>query len=256
MSVLDKFLLAYFSTNIKDNIIRDMYIQYPGSINFYGYVKYCILLAFLVLFLICFIYNTNVRYKRETAFVMSILSSMLIWAAVRLLIGHVEIGFFYYPAIFSIAWLYGNGGSFKRWATIGVVILLILNPIYHILIYNSNLSNKDIDKFDYLNMPLSWCKDKTNGAQMRSDELTKNFYLLESWTYDFQTFDENDVAFLLDRREHNPNDLFVINRDLNILNIGSWVQIKPWRVSDGLLNGNKKIDKVLNTDKILIYMQN
>ena len=91
---------------------------------------------------------------------------------------------------------------------------------------------------------------------MRSDELTKNFYLLESWTYDFQTFDENDVAFLLDRREHNPNDLFVINRDLNILNIGSWVQIKPWRVSDGLLNGNKKIDKVLNTDKILVYMQN
>ncbi|HPY91966.1 hypothetical protein, partial [Methanothrix soehngenii] len=120
MSVLDKFLLAYFSTNIKDNIIRDMYIQYPGSINFYGYIKYFILLAFLVLFLISFIYNTNVRYKRETAFVISILSSMLIWAAIRLLIGHVEIGFFYYPAIFSIAWLYRNGGSFKRWATIGV----------------------------------------------------------------------------------------------------------------------------------------
>lgn len=93
MSVLDKFLLAYFSTNIKDNIIRDMYIQYPGSINFYGYIKYFILLAFLVLFLISFIYNTNVRYKRETAFVISILSSMLIWAAIRLLIGHVEIGF-------------------------------------------------------------------------------------------------------------------------------------------------------------------
>jgi hypothetical protein len=255
MSVLDKFLLAYFSTNIKDNIIRDMYIQYPGSINFYGYIKYFILLAFLVLFLISFIYNTNVRYKRETAFVISILSSMLIWAAIRLLIGHVEIGFFYYPAIFSIAWLYRNGGSFKRWATIGVVILLILNPIYHTLIYNSNLSNKDIDKFDYINMPLSWCKEETNGAQTKSDELTKNFYLLEYRSNNFQTFDENDVAFLLNRREHSPNDLFVINRDLNILNIGNWIQIKPWRISDDILNGNKKINKVLSTDKIFIYMK-
>ena len=255
MSVLDKFLLAYFSTNIKDNIIRDMYIQYPGSINFYGYIKYFILLAFLVLFFISFIYNTNVRYKRETAFVISILSSMLIWAAIRLLIGHVEIGFFYYPAIFSIAWLYRNGGSFKRWATIGVVILLILNPIYHILIYNSNLSNKDIDKFDYINMPLSWCKEETNGAQTKSDELTKNFYLLEYRSNNFQTFDENDVAFLLNRREHSPNDLFVINRDLNILNIGNWIQIKPWRISDDILNGNKKINKVLSTDKIFIYMK-
>jgi hypothetical protein len=121
-----------------------------------------------------------------------------------------------------------------------VIILLILNPIYHILIYNSNLSNKDIDKFDYINMPLSWCKEETNGAQTKSDELTKNFYLLEYRSNNFQTFDENDVAFLLNRREHSPNDLFVINRDLNILNIGNWIQIKPWRISDDILNGNKK----------------
>lgn len=253
LSVLDKFVLSYFSTNSQDNILRDIYLHYPQSITYYGYVKYGILLVFLALFLINFITSVNNRYKIQSIFIISILSSMVAWAIIRLMIGHVEIGFFYYPAVFSIAWMYSNGGSFKKWAVAGAIILLALNPIYHILIYNEDLSNKDLDKFNYLSLPLSWCREETGGTQMRSDELTKNYYIMSNRTQDFQTLDENDVAFLIKRSEYSSNDYFIINRDLKALNVGNWIQILPWKVNEHLLENNEKINKILNSEKVFIY---
>ena len=178
---------------------------------------------------------------------------MVIWAVIRLMIGHVEIGFFYYPAVFSIAWMYSNGGSIKKWAIAGIIILLAMNPIYHILIYNEDLSNKDLDKFNYLSLPLSWCKEETNATQMRSDELTKNYYIMSYRTQNFQTLDENDVAFLIKRTEYSSNDYFIINNDLNALNVGNWIQIVPWKVNEHLLENNEKINKILNSEKVFIY---
>lgn len=255
MSGLDKFLLSYFSTNIQDNIIRDLYLQYPDSVTYYGYVKYGILLVFLTIFLINFISSRRLKYKLESIFIISILSSMVIWAAIRLLIGHVEVGFFYYPAIFSIAWVYRNGRSFKRWALVGAVLLLALNPVYHFMVSTEDLSNKDVNQFNYLHMPLSWCRDKTSDSEMRSDELTKNFYHMAYRTQDFQTLDVNDVAFLLNRRENSPNNYFILNNNLKILDIGNWIQIKPWMVTDHLLNKNIKVNKILDSEKISIYTQ-
>ena len=253
LSVLDKFVLSYFSANAQDNILRDIYLHYPQSITYYGYVKYGILLVFLTLFLIHFITSINTRYKIHSIFIISILSSMVIWAVIRLMIGHVEIGFFYYPAVFSIAWMYSNGGSIKKWAIAGIIILLAMNPIYHILIYNEDLSNKDLDKFNYLSLPLSWCKEETSGTQMRSDELTKNYYIMSYRTQNFQTLDENDVAFLIKRTEYSSNDYFIINNDLNALNVGNWIQIVPWKVNEYLLENNEKINKILNSEKVFIY---
>ena len=253
LSVLDKFVLSYFSASAQDNILRDIYLHYPQSITYYGYVKYGILLVFLTLFLIHFITSINTRYKIHSIFIISILSSMVIWAVIRLMIGHVEIGFFYYPAVFSIAWMYGNGGSIKKWAIAGIIILLAMNPIYHILIYNEDLSNKDLDKFNYLSLPLSWCKEETSGTQMRSDELTKNYYIMSYRTQNFQTLDENDVAFLIKRTEYSSNDYFIINNDLNALNVGNWIQIVPWKVNEYLLENNEKINKILNSKKVFIY---
>lgn len=253
LSVLDKFVLSYFSASAQDNILRDIYLHYPQSITYYGYVKYGILLVFLTLFLIHFITSINTRYKIHSIFIISILSSMVIWAVIRLMIGHVEIGFFYYPAVFSIAWMYSNGGSIKKWAIAGIIILLAMNPIYHILIYNEDLSNKDLDKFNYLSLPLSWCKEETSGTQMRSDELTKNYYIMSYRTQNFQTLDENDVAFLIKRTEYSSNDYFIINNDLNALNVGNWIQIVPWKVNEYLLENNEKINKILNSKKVFIY---
>ena len=253
LSVLDKFVLSYFSASAQDNILRDIYLHYPQSITYYGYVKYGILLVFLTLFLIHFITSVNTRYKIHSIFIISILSSMVIWAVIRLMIGHVEIGFFYYPAVFSIAWMYSNGGSIKKWAIAGIIILLAMNPIYHILIYNEDLSNKDLDKFNYLSLPLSWCKEETNATQMRSDELTKNYYIMSYRTQNFQTLDENDVAFLIKRTEYSSNDYFIINNDLNALNVGNWIQIVPWKVNEHLLENNEKINKILNSEKVFIY---
>ena len=255
MSVLDKFLLSYFSTNVQDNILRDIYLHYSESITYYGYIKYGVLLVFLTIFLMYFISNSNTRHKIESIFIISILSSMVIWAVIRLLIGQVEIGFFYYPAIFSIAWLYRNKGYFKKWAMVGAIVLLALNPIYHFLIYDGDLSNKDLDKFSYLNMPLSWCKEETSGYQIRSDELTKNFYLMSYRTQDFQTLDVNDVAFLLKRRAQSSNNYFIINMDLKALNIGNWIQIEPWKTTEHRLEENKKVSKILSTQKVFIYIK-
>ena len=255
MSVLDKFLLSYFSTNVQDNILRDIYLHYSESITYYGYIRYGVLLVFLTIFLMYFISNSNTRHKIESIFIISILSSMVIWAVIRLLIGQVEIGFFYYPAIFSIAWLYRNKGYFKKWAMVGAIVLLALNPIYHFLIYDGDLSNKDLDKFSYLNMPLSWCKEETSGYQIRSDELTKNFYLMSYRTQDFQTLDVNDVAFLLKRRAQSSNNYFIINMDLKALNIGNWIQIEPWKTTEHRLEENKKVSKILSTQKVFIHIK-
>lgn len=253
MSVLDKFLLSYFTANVQDNILRDIYLHYPQTITFYGYIKYGILLAFLILFLIYFISSVELKYRIEPVFIISILSSMIIWALIRLMIGQVEVGFFYYPAIFSMAWIFRNGGYLKKWAMVGIIILLVLNPIYHSLIYNDDLSNKDVDKFNYLSLPLSWIREESSGTQIRSDELTKNFYLMSFRTQDFQTLDVNDVAFLLNRDDRNNNNYFIINKNLNIINIVNWMQIEPWRYFDDLLNSNDKLLKILNSEKIIIY---
>lgn len=253
MSVLDKFLLSYFSTNIQDNIIRDIYLHYPESITYYGYIKYGILLMFLIIFLINFVSSPGIKYKIESIFIISILSSMVAWAFIRLLIGHVEVGFFYYPAIFSIAWVYRNVISFKRWALVGAILLLALNPVYHFMVYNEDLSNRDIDKFDYLYTPLSWCREKTSGAEMRSDELTKNFNLMTHRTLEFQTLDVNDVAFLLNRRDYSPNSYFILNNNLKVLDIGNWIQIKPWWVTDHILKKNIKINKIFDSKTIFVY---
>jgi hypothetical protein len=254
-SVLDKFLLSYFAASIQDNILKDIYLHYPQGITLYGYIKYGILLAFLILFLIYFISLPEMRHRIKPIFILSILSSMVIWAFIRLMIGHVEIGFFYYPAIFSIAWIFRNGGSFRRWAAVGVIVLLALNPVYHFMIYNGELSNKDVDKFNYLNLPLSWIKEESSGELIRGDELTKNFYLMSFRTQDFQTLDENDVAFLLNRSEYNVNNYFIINENLNVIDIVNWVQIEPWRHFGGALDCNKRISKILDSEKILIYMR-
>lgn len=253
MSVLDKFLLAYFNANVRDNILNDIYLHYPQTVTFYGYIKYGILLAFLIIFLVHFISSVKMRYKIESIFIISIFSSMVIWAFIRLMIGHVEVGFFYYPAILSMAWIFRNGGSFKKWAIVGIIILLALNPIYHFLIYNEELSNKDAEKFNYLGLPLSWVKEESSGNQIRSDELTKNFYLMSFRTQDFQTLDVNDVAFLLNRTNYNTNNYFIINKDLNIIDIVNWIQIEPWKYFDDLLDSNDRLLKILNSEKVIIY---
>jgi len=255
MSVLDKFLLSYFAVDVKNSIIKDIYLQYPQSITFYGYFKYGILLAFLIIFLIFFISSAQMRYRIEAIFIISIFSSMVIWAFVRLMIGHVEVGFFYYPAIFSMAWIFRNGGSFKKWAMFGIIILLAMNPIYHFLIYNEDLSNKDMDRFNYLALPLSWVREESSGNEIRSDELTKNFYLMSYRTRDFQTLEVNDVAFLLNRSNYNNNDYFVINKNLNTIDIVNWIQIAPWKYFDDLIDFNKKLSKVLNSEKVIVYQR-
>jgi len=72
-------------------------------------------------------------------------------------------------------------------------------------------------------------------------------------TQDFQTLDVNDVAFLLNRDDRNNNNYFIINKNLNIINIVNWMQIEPWRYFDDLLNSNDKLLKILNSEKIIIY---
>lgn len=253
MSVLEKFLLYYFNPNVQDNILKDIYLRYPPTITFYGYIKYGILLAFLILFLIHFISSAELRSRIEPIFIISILLSMMIWAFIRLMIGHVEVGFFYYPAIFSMAWIFRNGRPFKKWVMAGLIILLALNPIYHFLIYNEELSNKDEDKFNYLSLPLSWVSEESSGNLIRSDELTKNFYLMSFRTQEFQTLDENDVAFLLNRSNYSTNKYFIINKNLNTIDIVNWIQIRPWEYFDDPLNRNEKLSKILNSEKVIIY---
>jgi len=42
---------------------------------------------------------------------------------------------------------------------------------------------------------------------------------------------------------------------LNVIDIVNWIQIEPWRHFSGVLDCNKRISKILDSEKILIYMR-
>ena len=67
-------------------------------------------------------------------------------------------------------------------------------------------------------------------------------------------FTTNDVLFILNRSDSSETyNNFVINYDLNIINLNNWIVIKSWTFSKNVIENNPRLNKIYDLDNIAVF---
>jgi hypothetical protein len=267
LSSVDKFLVSYLHRQTETSL-GDFVVSFPSFISIISALKYLVLLSSIFIFLFM-IYKKIVQKKPINQFdlVTGVFILMTgVYGSTRLYIGGVIITLLYLPGIICTIWLYRFSEKYKNWATFVLLLLLVLVPIYEFTLYHSNLTNRDENKFSYVNSPATWYFDHTSHSIAISDELTKNLFLLHFYnTHDFNNREaynsthlllSKDVLFLMKRStppEKDSKKYYIINYQLNAISLENWIIINSWRHYKTQLEENHAINKIYEVNHISIF---
>jgi hypothetical protein len=260
ISAINKFIISYLSPNIIDTQLKNLFISYPRIISVISGIKYLLLLASIILFIITAVKAH--KAKRETSapqvIVLSIIITAFIYGLLRFIIGQIPVTGLFFPGILCVAWL---SRKYKRWSYIIIMSLLVLTPLYYFVHYNCNLLNNDLRINEKINSSALWLTDNGNTIFLvRSDELTKNLILFKQSSEketgrlnNVQRITSADAVNLTEGSDVSPDTYFIINYKLNTMSLDNWIIIKSWNFAKEKINSNYNTNKTYDNSDICIY---
>lgn len=270
ISGIDKFLNAYFSTEVVDSVFFEMLLSYPKIISLISGVKYILLFISIFLFILSICHNQH--YKKMdvfSIFVLSLLCMAFFYSLIRLHIGGIIVTIFALPGLLCTLWFYNNSEKLEKWSVFVILLLLILNPAYSYIQFSNNLTNKDTTQFDYLEAPAIWHLSNKANYTSFSDELTKDFFILhsekhmfnkgvkvkyEDYIQDLKILPSDSALSLVKLSDSYISDnYFIINYKLNSMSLQNWLIIKPWRAFKEKIDMNVNVNKIYDSKDIAIY---
>ncbi|MBP1928345.1 hypothetical protein J2741_000892 [Methanolinea mesophila] len=269
LSGLDKFLQAYFNSNISSSPINVLLLQFPSIISIISGIKYSIIVLSIALFISYFIFN-RIRKTELTfqhLFLLAFIATFLIYMIPRYYIGGVVITLLWLPGIFCIAHFYRFSNTFKLFATISIVIIAGCVITYYYTMDEYNYINHNDYNTKLYKIPAKWLITYSNENPTVSDELTKNFlifYTYKEFGYSkdslYEITQKNGLilskdALSLTQLSNNPteNSYFVLNDKLPQLSLQNWIVIKPWKNYELQIDSNQKINKIYSIPLLSIY---
>ncbi len=269
LSGIDKILLSYSQYGTQ-TLLEDIYLTFPNVISILSVAKYLILYISIIIFMIIMI-NRLIRkkdaYISSDLFLFSLILTFFLYSILRISLGGMIFTLFYWPGIFATIWLY-RSGSFKKWAVFVILIVLIIVPTCYSLNYIYNTINKDENKFENIRMPTYWYfehKPDSIFSIAVTDELTKgmfHLYALEKdktlYYTDIKTtvtrLSTQNTIFLIQKTDKSgTGKYFIINYNLNSMNLDNWIVIKSWKFSKDKIESNIKIHKIYDVDSLAFY---
>lgn len=271
ISGIDKFILHYFSSGT-ETLLDTIVLNYPKIISILFAFKYLLLLASISLFI--YVLGKKITQQHSInsfdCIILSFVFMALLYSIIRLHIGQVVLIYLYLPGIMSIAWLYQSSLSTKKVAVLFTLLLFLIAPVSYYMLYDNNLINSDDNQYDKIKIPSDWYYNNGN-LDVVSDELTRGlfsmFYSENNVNINekgnsvtdrqkiISAMSFNDVLYILNISQSNPaRRVFVINYDLNSINLHNWVTVKTWRDSKNKIESNVNINKVYDMSDLSIYI--
>ena len=269
ISSIDKFISLYISRNYSEFPLNDLLVNFPISVSILSAIKYSLLILSILVFM--FIVFKKIVAKDTLDFsligVLSIVVASAFYAFLRFYIGQVFINYIYLPGILSASWLYSYSPTLRKGTIFLVLLILIICPLTYYETSTHNLINKDLNKFEILKKPSEWCFNHGNSKDVTSDVLTQGVFSYDyterkieakSLSYlnnsELHLFTTNDVLFILNRSDSSETyNNFVINYDLNIINLNNWIVIKSWTFSKNVIENNPRLNKIYDLDNIAVF---
>lgn len=274
ISAIERFISSYFFKHYSEFPLNDLLVNFPMSVSILSAIKYSLLIISILVFM--FIMFKKIAAKDTLDFsligVFTILVVSAFYALLRLYIGQAFINYIYLPGILSISWLYNYSSTLRRGTIVLVLLILIICPLTYYETSTHNLINKDSNKFGILKEPSDWCFNHENSKNVASDVLTHGIF---SYYYterkieakssscfnnsELHLFTTNDVLLVLNRSDSSETyssetyTNFIVNYDLNIINLNNWVVIKSWDFSEDVIKNNPRLNKIYDLDNISIF---
>lgn len=269
LSTIDKLLASYLSIVNTPDPILDLFIVKPTLLFPLGLIKQgSLMISALITFILVI---KKVKLKKELGstdnILLSIIIASILIALIRLPLGDNIFTAFSFSGEIAVLWLYYYSRSLTKFVAIIVAILLITTPCYYYEMYSHNLINMDNNEYININCPSKWLyqyEDKDN-ATIASDELTKNIVaiylsmergvLYSNITQSVNIVTADNIFFLTQKPyQRIPLDkYFLINYNLNRLCIQNWIYLKSWAYSKPVINNNKRLNKIYESQHINVY---
>lgn len=270
ISSIDKFISSYISKNYFDFPLSNFLVDYPMSISILSAIKYSLLLISILFFTFIIFKKITARDTLDFSSVgiFSILVASVFYAFLRLHIGQVFITYIYLPGILSASWLYQYSPVYRKGVTCLILFLLVICPINYYEISTHNLMNKDPNKFETLEEPSFWCFYHQGPNKIASDILTQgisNYYYTEKQidaeknssflnNHKLNLLTTDNALLILNRSDSSETyGNFLINYDLNTMNLNNWVIIKSWKPSRNIIENNPRLNKIYDLNSVAVF---
>lgn len=272
VGTIDKFLNSYFSGGSTPEALSVMILpSVPSILTYLSLIKYVLISVALSIFTIEIVgdYWNGQPFSGEDVTLGALITASLVFILLRVPIGNVAIEWLYLPGILCLAWLYQRqsifrGNSYRTFAIIALVILLLVTPTQYVINYQHDRIDRSASNFEYLEEPAEWHSSHASGGNTLSDELTRGYFLMyatENTGRDFSSYDDRlyripvDDVGTLTQQTNDPlsGEYYVLNKRLNVLEIGNWITLRSWEEADEELRGNKSVERVYDNDEVIIY---
>jgi hypothetical protein len=269
ISGIDKLILSYWQASYLNvpPIVKEIALINPKIISIVSLFKYIFLILSIIFFLIM-ILRKKLQGKKlniNDSMTIALIIAFSLWVSIRFSIGQIAIGFLYWPAIFSLLWLFRFSNRLRIWAIFVTLFLLFSTPLYYYLNSSNDLIDKDKNDFNQYELPAIWYFQNKGDFKGLSDEFTNNFFTFNyctkfdypcSDTYNqFKVLSINDIEILLARSgNYNiPESYFILNYNLNSMSLANWFLAKSWIYSDFSIESNSKLNKFFDSGNLKFF---
>ncbi len=272
ISATDKFTISYVNPDLANISLSPIMMHYPLFISLISAIKYCILSFTILIFIYLIAKKIIIRtpINHNDVFLIAFILMMVIYSIPRFQIGSSIITLLYLPGIFCLALLSQYSKELKIWTYLAIIVIIICTLSYYFVMENNNYMNSDQYQFESYKIPENWFNNVNMGYLAVSDELTKNFFILNSVTdnpddisaipkrekknLNIKILSQEDALIITKFSEESLNaKYFILNNRLNRMSLQNWRIIKSWNLSKERINSNKMINKIYSTPLLSVY---
>jgi hypothetical protein len=272
MSSLDKFFVAYINPELSATPLSPIMVSYPVTISVINGIKYILLAATILIFCIVII-NIIIKKKsldRTSLFVLAVLLMQGLYSIPRFIIGGIVVSSLWLPGVLCVGLFSGMSKKLMVWAVVVLSVILICTPLNYCIMDSNGYIDRDEYQFTNYKAPVHWFF-KTNGGNIAvSDELTNDFFILNSFKYSIDHGDSSPNLNVISKQHRIlPTEdaqvlaqlsdgtldtkYYVLNQKLTRMSLQNWIIIKSWRYSRDRVNCNDQINKIYEVPLLSIY---
>lgn len=271
ISGLDKFLIAYLNPDVTTISMGPLMVHYPVLITIISGIKYGFIAITIIFFCVFFLKKTikeNIYYQ-DFYIVIAVIVMLAIYSIPRSMIGGIILTALWLPGILTIAIFFKMPSNYRVWASIVILVLLISTPLYFITLENNSFINREATQINGYKAPVHWFLRYNDGTIAVSDELTKNYFILNSFLYitdqpnseinlqslsqSYKLLPTEDAQVLARSSDKKIEQKYIIlNKKLTILSLQNWIIIKSWNYSKERIMSNKVINQIYDSPLLSI----
>jgi hypothetical protein len=246
------------------NPLSELYVTYPKILTQIGLIKYGIIYFTLIVLGIC-VY----KYFKSSSIISLIylgatVLESAVYAVIRVVIGGIGLTMFYESGIVATNILsqYSQKKFVKYWIVLVIIVLLVTNALLLGIRLNLHAVNRETNNYEYLTEFSVWYQKNVDSSDaVYSDEFSRDIINAKNYQSNLSQkipyidiINLNIVLEILKRAPWTSHDTYIIiNYKINSFSIQSWNILKPWYLSQKIIDGNKGLDKIYDTREIGFY---